>query len=89
MGLNLENANKDMLGSASKVVITKDSTLIVTDGSTQEAVKNRVSQMQRLVDVCRLSFTILKFINQLRNYVIVTLLFSFLMIPVPSFYRIQ
>ncbi|XP_011077788.1 chaperonin 60 subunit beta 4, chloroplastic [Sesamum indicum] len=50
MGLNLENANKDMLGSASKVVITKDSTLIVTDGSTQEAVKNRVSQMQRLVD---------------------------------------
>ncbi|KAL0380684.1 UNVERIFIED_CONTAM: Chaperonin 60 subunit beta 4, chloroplastic [Sesamum angustifolium] len=51
MGLNLENANKDMLGSASKVVITKDSTLIVTDGSTQEAVKNRVSQMQRLVEV--------------------------------------
>ncbi|KAK4430133.1 Chaperonin 60 subunit beta 4, chloroplastic [Sesamum alatum] len=50
MGLNLENANKDMLGSASKVVITKDSTLIVTDGSTQEAVKNRVSQMQRLVE---------------------------------------
>ncbi|KAL0396870.1 UNVERIFIED_CONTAM: Chaperonin 60 subunit beta 4, chloroplastic [Sesamum calycinum] len=32
------------------VVITKDSTLIVTDGSTQEAVKNRVSQMQRLVE---------------------------------------
>ncbi|PIN25908.1 Mitochondrial chaperonin, Cpn60/Hsp60p [Handroanthus impetiginosus] len=50
MGLTLENAHKDMLGSASKVVITKDSTLIVTDGSTQEAVKERVSQIQRLVE---------------------------------------
>ncbi|XP_073144358.1 ruBisCO large subunit-binding protein subunit beta, chloroplastic-like [Henckelia pumila] len=50
MGLTLENAHKDMLGSASKVVITKDSTLIVTDGSTQDAVKERVSQIQRLVE---------------------------------------
>ncbi|KAL2546567.1 Chaperonin 60 subunit beta 4 [Forsythia ovata] len=50
MGLTLENAHKDMLGSASKVVVTKDSTLIVTDGCTQEAVKERVSQIQRLVE---------------------------------------
>ncbi|KAK4479849.1 hypothetical protein RD792_015392 [Penstemon davidsonii] len=50
MGFTLENATKDMLGSASKVVITKDSTLIVTDGSTQEAVKKRASQIQRLVE---------------------------------------
>ncbi|KAL3824018.1 hypothetical protein ACJIZ3_020047 [Penstemon smallii] len=50
MGFMLENATKDMLGSASKVVITKDSTLIVTDGSTQEAVKKRASQIQRLVE---------------------------------------
>ncbi|XP_075518527.1 chaperonin 60 subunit beta 4, chloroplastic-like isoform X1 [Primulina tabacum] len=50
MGLTLENAHRDMLGSASKVAITKDSTLIVTDGSTQDAVKERVSQIQRLVE---------------------------------------
>ncbi|KAI3467187.1 hypothetical protein Pfo_023850 [Paulownia fortunei] len=50
MGLTLENAHKDMLGSASKVIITKDSTLIVTDGSTHVAVKERVSQMQRLLE---------------------------------------
>ncbi|KAK6133994.1 hypothetical protein DH2020_032270 [Rehmannia glutinosa] len=50
MGLTLENANKDMLGSASKVVITKDSTLIVTDGSTREVVNERVSQIQKLVE---------------------------------------
>ncbi|KAL7091133.1 hypothetical protein ACP275_12G086600 [Erythranthe tilingii] len=50
MGYTLENAHKDMLGSAAKVVITKDSTLIVTDGSNDEAVKARVSQIQGLVE---------------------------------------
>lgn len=54
MGLTLENAHKDMLGSASKVVITKDSTLIVTDGSTRTVVSKRVSQIQNLVEVCHL-----------------------------------
>lgn len=52
IGLTLENAHKDLLGSASKVVITKDSTLIVTDGNTQTAVSKRVSQIQNLVEVC-------------------------------------
>lgn len=51
MGLTLEKADKDVLGTAAKVVITKDSTLIVTDGSTQEAVTKRVTQLQRLVEV--------------------------------------
>ncbi|KAH6807198.1 TCP-1/cpn60 chaperonin family protein [Perilla frutescens var. frutescens] len=50
MGFRLENASYDMLGSASKVTITKDSTLIVTDGSTSEAVEERVTQLQRLVE---------------------------------------
>ncbi|KAL4574607.1 hypothetical protein LXL04_021441 [Taraxacum kok-saghyz] len=49
-GLTLEKVKEDMFGSASKVVITKDSTLIVTDGTTQEAVKKRVTQIQRLVE---------------------------------------
>ncbi|XP_035539858.1 chaperonin 60 subunit beta 4, chloroplastic-like isoform X2 [Juglans regia] len=49
MGLSLEKSGKEALGSASKVVITKDSTLIVTDGSTREFVENRVSQLQGLV----------------------------------------
>ncbi|KAI8539295.1 hypothetical protein RHMOL_Rhmol09G0170700 [Rhododendron molle] len=49
MGFTLEKAGKEVLGTATKVVITKDSTLIVTDGSTQPAVKQRVSQLQNLV----------------------------------------
>ncbi|CAI8595606.1 unnamed protein product [Vicia faba] len=50
MGFTLEKASKDMLGSATKVVITKDSTLIVTDGSTRTAVEKRVSQLRSLVE---------------------------------------
>lgn len=51
MGLTLEKAGKEVLGSATKVLITKDSTLLVTDGSTCEAVEKRVSQIQGLVEV--------------------------------------
>ncbi|XP_068641594.1 ruBisCO large subunit-binding protein subunit beta, chloroplastic-like [Aristolochia californica] len=50
MGLTLEKAGKEVLGSAVKVVITKDSTLVVTDGSFQDAVNERVAQIQRLVE---------------------------------------
>ncbi|CAL1371787.1 unnamed protein product [Linum trigynum] len=49
-GVTLENAGEEVLGSATKVVITKDSTLIVTDGSTQAAVDSRVSQLRNLVE---------------------------------------
>ncbi|XP_077237697.1 ruBisCO large subunit-binding protein subunit beta, chloroplastic-like isoform X2 [Tasmannia lanceolata] len=49
-GLTLDKVGKEVLGSASKVVITKDSTLIVTDGSTQHAVNERVAQIQSLVE---------------------------------------
>ncbi|CAL5189178.1 unnamed protein product [Lathyrus oleraceus] len=50
MGFTLEKASKDTLGSATKVVITKDSTLVVTDGSTRTAVEKRVSQLKSLVE---------------------------------------
>lgn len=57
MGLTLEKAGKEVLGTATKVVITKDSTLIVTDGSTREAVEKRVTQIRRLVEVHLTSFS--------------------------------
>ncbi|CAN0923894.1 Chaperonin 60 subunit beta 4, chloroplastic [Linum grandiflorum] len=49
-GLSLEKAGKEVLGTATKVLITKDSTLIVTDGSTQAAVDTRVSQLRNIVE---------------------------------------
>ncbi|KAA3487828.1 chaperonin 60 subunit beta 4, chloroplastic [Gossypium australe] len=50
MGITLDRVGKEVLGTASKVVITKDSTYIVSDGSTREAVQKRVSQIQNLVE---------------------------------------
>ncbi|KAK7257068.1 hypothetical protein RIF29_30770 [Crotalaria pallida] len=42
-------------GSATKVVITKNSTLIVTDGSTGVAVEKRVYQLKRLIELVLLA----------------------------------
>ncbi|KAL5987502.1 hypothetical protein ACLOJK_035250 [Asimina triloba] len=50
-GVMLEKVGKEVLGSATKVVITKDSTLIVTDGSTQVAINKRITQIRALVEV--------------------------------------
>lgn len=55
MGLTLEKVGKEVLGCADKVVVTKDSTLVVTDGSTQNAVEKRVAQLRSLAEVQVLS----------------------------------
>ena len=51
MGLSLDKVGKEVLGHASKVVLTKDTTTIVGDGSTQEAVNKRVAQIRNLIEV--------------------------------------
>lgn len=51
VGLTLDKADKEVLGHAAKVVLTKDSTTIVGDGSTQEAVNKRVAQIRNLIEV--------------------------------------
>lgn len=51
VGLSLDKADKDVLGHAAKVVLTKDTTTIVGDGSTQDAVNTRVSQIRNLIEV--------------------------------------
>uniref|UniRef100_A0A9I9DBE6 RuBisCO large subunit-binding protein subunit beta n=1 Tax=Cucumis melo TaxID=3656 RepID=A0A9I9DBE6_CUCME len=50
VGLSLDKAGKEVLGNASKVVLTKDTTTIVGDGSTQEAVSKRVAQIKNLIE---------------------------------------
>jgi chaperonin GroEL len=50
MGLSLEKAGKEVLGTAKRVLVTKDSTLIVTNGFTQKAVDERVSQIKNLIE---------------------------------------
>ncbi|XP_057539314.1 ruBisCO large subunit-binding protein subunit beta, chloroplastic [Amaranthus tricolor] len=51
VGLSLDKAGKEVLGNAAKVVLTKDSSTIVGDGSTQEAVAKRVAQIKSLIEV--------------------------------------
>ncbi|KAF7081914.1 hypothetical protein CFC21_085819 [Triticum aestivum] len=50
IGLSLDKADKEVLGNAAKVVITKDSTTIVGDGTTQEEVTKRVTQIKNQIE---------------------------------------
>ena len=46
VGLKLENVGLELLGSARKVVVTKDDTTIVEGGGAQDAVKGRINQIK-------------------------------------------
>lgn len=50
VGLSLDTADKEVLGHAAKVVLTKETTTIVGDGSTQESVNRRVAQIRNLAE---------------------------------------
>ncbi|XWS11964.1 hypothetical protein CRYUN_Cryun37aG0050100 [Craigia yunnanensis] len=50
VGLSLDKAEKEVLGQAAKVLLTKETTTIIGDGSTQEAVNKRVAQIKNLVE---------------------------------------
>lgn len=51
VGLSLDKADSSVLGHAAKVVLSKDSTTIVGDGSSKEAVEKRVAQIKNLIEV--------------------------------------
>lgn len=49
-GIKLENVTVEMLGSARKVVITKDKTTIVATDATKADVKKRISQIEKEIE---------------------------------------
>ncbi|SFK42091.1 chaperonin GroEL [Proteiniphilum acetatigenes] len=49
-GLTLENASLDMLGSAEKVTIDKDTTTIVNGDGEKEAISNRIGQIRAQIE---------------------------------------
>ncbi|KAL3649685.1 hypothetical protein CASFOL_006088 [Castilleja foliolosa] len=51
VGLSLDKADKEVLGHAAKVVLTKDMTTIVGDGSTHDAVNKRIAHIKNLIEV--------------------------------------
>jgi chaperonin GroEL len=50
VGLKLDNVTLDMLGTARKIVISKDETTIIEGGGTKEAVAGRVKQIRQEID---------------------------------------
>lgn len=49
-GLTLENASLDMLGSAEKVTIDKDTTTIVNGDGDKEGINNRIGQIRTQIE---------------------------------------
>jgi chaperonin GroEL len=50
VGLKLENVTLDLLGTARKVVVTKDETTIVEGGGKPDEIKGRVTQLKAEID---------------------------------------
>lgn len=50
LGLSLETVSMDDLGSAKKVVITKDTTTIVDGAGSPEDIKNRIAQIKMQIE---------------------------------------
>src|SRR4051795_7103780 len=50
VGLKLENTTLDLLGSASKVIITKDETTIVQGSGEEADIKGRIQQIKNEID---------------------------------------
>ena len=50
VGLKLENVTLDLLGSARKVVVTKDETTIVEGGGTESDIKGRINQIKTEIE---------------------------------------
>ncbi len=50
VGLKLDNASIELLGSARKVVVTKDETTIVEGGGDEDDIKGRISQIKAEIE---------------------------------------
>jgi chaperonin GroEL len=50
VGLKLENTTLDLLGTASKVIVTKDETTIVQGAGTEADIKGRIQQIKNEID---------------------------------------
>jgi chaperonin GroEL len=50
VGLKLENVGPDLLGSARRVVVTKDETTIVEGGGSQDQIQGRINQIKAEIE---------------------------------------
>ena len=50
VGLKLENTTLDLLGSAKKIIVTKDETTIVEGAGSEDEIKGRITQIKNEID---------------------------------------
>src|SRR5438067_6568772 len=50
VGLKLENTTLDLLGTARKIVVTKDDTTIVEGGGSEDEIKGRINQIKAEIE---------------------------------------
>ena len=50
VGLKLDNVTLDLLGSARKIVVTKDDTTIIEGGGSEDEVKGRINQIKAEIE---------------------------------------
>jgi chaperonin GroEL len=50
VGLKLENVSVDLLGTARKIVVTKDETTVVEGGGTETDIKGRINQIKTEIE---------------------------------------
>src|SRR3954468_678327 len=50
VGLKLENVTLDLLGTARKIVVTKDETTLVEGGGAEDEIKGRINQIKAEID---------------------------------------
>jgi chaperonin GroEL len=50
VGLKLENVTLDLLGTARKIVVTKDETTMVEGGGSEDDIKGRINQIRAEID---------------------------------------
>ncbi len=50
LGVKLENVTLDMLGTASKVIVTNDDTTIIEGAGSADAIKGRIEQLRQAIE---------------------------------------
>jgi chaperonin GroEL len=67
LGITLDSVTLDMLGTADRIVIAKESTTIVTDGKQQENIDSRIAQLRREADASETDFDKDKFTERIAS----------------------
>eukprot|EP00542_Grammatophora_oceanica_P010113 CAMPEP_0194045008 /NCGR_PEP_ID=MMETSP0009_2-20130614/16389_1 /TAXON_ID=210454 /ORGANISM="Grammatophora oceanica, Strain CCMP 410" /LENGTH=598 /DNA_ID=CAMNT_0038689725 /DNA_START=71 /DNA_END=1867 /DNA_ORIENTATION=- len=56
LGITLDSVTLDMLGTADRIVVGKESTTIVTDGKQEEAIEARIAQLRKEAELADTEF---------------------------------